>query len=78
LTALLLKKGLISKNHQCLISFFYTNYKEYEMEANLIAEMCYLRNRLDYYGEKIDFGFYDKNKEKFEKIIKLLEKLCQT
>ena len=36
LTALLLKNGLRSKNHRCLISFFYKNYPKYEKEAYLI------------------------------------------
>ncbi len=75
LTALLLQKGLRSKNHQCLISYFYKNYKEYEAEAYLIAQMSYLRNRLDYYGEQIEFSFYEKNKKNIEKIIKILNEL---
>ncbi len=75
LVALLLSKGLRSKNHQCLISYFYHKYQEYEAEAYLIAQMSYLRNRLDYYGEGIDFAFYDKNKEEFDKVVELLKKL---
>lgn len=72
LIALLLSKGLRSKNHQCLISYFYKFYTDYEAEAYIISQMSYLRNRLDYYGEKIDYNFYDKNKLEFEKIIKIL------
>ena len=72
LVALLLSNGLRSKNHQCLISYFYKNYPDYEAEANLISQMSYLRNRLDYYGEKIDFEFYEKNKEEFDNIADLL------
>ena len=72
LVALLLSNGLRSKNHQCLISYFYKNYPDYEAEANLISQMSYLRNRLDYYGEQIDFGFYEKNKEEFDNIANLL------
>jgi len=75
LSALLLKNGLRSKNHQCLISFFYKTYPEYEKEAYLIGRMSYLRNRLNYYGDLIEFEFYEKNKEEFNKIIKLLKKL---
>jgi uncharacterized protein (UPF0332 family) len=75
LVALLLSNGLRSKNHQCLISYLYNKYKEYEAEAYLISRMSYLRNRLDYYGEQIDFGFYEKNKDEFLRIIKLLQKL---
>lgn len=75
LVALLLKKGLKSKNHQCLISFFYNNYKEYERECYLIAQLSYLRNRLNYYGELIDYGFYKKNINELRNIIKLLNLL---
>ena len=77
LVALLLKNGLKSSNHQCLISYFYKEHPEYEYEANLIAQMSYLRNRLNYYGEKIDLGFYNKNKKEFHKIINLLKKLIE-
>lgn len=77
LTALLLKNGMRSKNHQCLISFFYKNYPEYEKEAYLIGRMSYLRNRLNYYGDLIEFEFYEKNKNEFEKIISLLKKLIE-
>lgn len=73
LIALLLSHGLRSKNHQCLISFFYKNYPEYEAEAFLISQLSFLRNRLNYYRELIDKGFYEKNKENFDKIITLLK-----
>ncbi len=75
LTALLLSKGLRSKNHQCLITYFYKNYPQHEGEAHLIAEMSYLRNRLNYYGEQISPLFYEKNKERFDKIVTLIKKL---
>ena len=77
LVALLLSNGLRSKNHQCLISYFYKNYPDYEAEANLISQMSYLRNRLDYYGEQIDFGFYEKNKADFDSIANLLINLIE-
>jgi len=77
LVALLLKNGLKSSNHQCLISFFYREYPNYEFETNLILQMSYFRNRLNYYGEKIDFDFYGKNNEEFDKIIILLKKLVK-
>ena len=54
LVALLLKNGLRSNNHQCLITYFYKNYPNYEYEANVILQMSYARNRLEYYGEPID------------------------
>jgi len=75
LVTLLLKNGLKSKNHQCLISYFHKKHPEYEYEVNLILQMSYLRNRLNYYGEEIDIEFYEKNKEEFHKIIKILTNL---
>jgi len=77
LVALLLSKGFKSSNHQCLISYFYKNYPELESYAHLIAEMCLLRNRLDYYGELIDYSFYDKNKDKIMKIILKLKEMLE-
>lgn len=75
LIALLLTKGLRSQNHQCLISYFYNMYKEHEAEAHLIADMSYRRNRLNYYGELIEFPFYEKNKDEFEKVMKVLREI---
>ena len=77
LVAILLKHGLKSSNHQCLIAYFCKNFPDYEFEAHLISQMSYLRNRLNYYGEKIDYGFYNKNKNEFNRIIKLLKELVQ-
>jgi len=77
LVALLLKKGLRSKNHQCLISYFYKNYPNYEAEARLISRISYFRNRLNYYGEEINFEFYEKNKKDFKEIIKILKRLIK-
>lgn len=72
LVAYLLKDGLRSKNHQCLISYFYKKNPEFEFESNLMSQMCFFRNRLDYYGEDIPEEFYFNNKENFEKVIKLV------
>lgn len=72
LVAYLLNNGLRSKNHQCLITYFYMNNRDYEYEANLISQMSYLRNRLNYYGESIPMNFYNKNKENINKLIELL------
>ncbi len=63
LTALLLSYGFRSKNHQCLISFFYDKYPKYESEAFFISQLSFLRNRLNYYGELIESDFYEKNKQ---------------
>jgi hypothetical protein len=75
LVAYLLKSRMRSKNHQCLISYFYKKHPEYETETVLISQMSYFRNRLCYYGESIPVDFYEKNKEKILKIIKLIESL---
>jgi uncharacterized protein (UPF0332 family) len=75
LVAYLLQKGLRSKNHQCLISYFARHHPDLEQEAILIAQMSYFRNRLDYYGESVPVGFYEKHKEEFKRIITVLGKL---
>jgi len=77
LTAYLLKYGLRSKNHQCLISYFYKENLGYESESFLISQMSFFRNRLNYYGEDIPMEFYKKNKEEFERIIKIILELIE-
>ncbi len=72
LIAYLLKYGLKSSNHQCLISYFYKKNPDLEKEAYIIAQMSFFRNRLAYYGEDIPMDFYHKNRHEFEKIISLL------
>ena len=75
LIAYLLLKGLRSKNHQCLISYFAKQHPDLEQEAILIAQMSFFRNRLEYYGESVPLYFYQKNKKEFEDIIVLLQNL---
>jgi len=77
LVAYLLKNGSRSRNHQCLISYFYKENPDYETEAHLISQMSRFRNRLNYYGEAIPMSFYDKNKKEFNHIIKLIMKLIE-
>lgn len=77
LVAFLLKNGLKSKNHQCLISYFYLKNKEYERQAFLISQMSFFRNRLNYYGESIPLEFYENNKREFEKIIEIIKNLVK-
>ena len=75
LAAYLLKNGLKSKNHQCLISFFLKKNPSYLYESNIIAQMSYFRNRLNYYGENVPIEFYNKNKNEFEEIFNLIFQL---
>lgn len=77
LIAYLLKKGMRSKNHQCLISFFYKENPDYEAEAHLIGQMSFFRNRLAYYGESVPLVFYEKNKKEFKRAIDIILKLIQ-
>jgi len=77
LVAYLLKNGLRSKNHQCLITFFYKNNPDHEREANLISQMSFFRNRLNYYGEDIPMEFYENNHGDFLHIIKILKNLVE-
>lgn len=77
LVVYLLKHGLKSQNHQCLIAFFYKKNPDKEFEVNLISQFSFFRNRLDYYGEKIPAEFYKENKENFEKIIAFIGALIK-
>ena len=77
LVAFLLKNGLRSNNHQCLISYFYNKNPDFEREAYLIAQMSFFRNRLNYYGESVPLDFYNKNKDDFENIIKIIRDLIK-
>jgi len=75
LVAYLLKNGLRSQNHQCLISYLYKIHPELENEIDLINQMSFFRNRLGYYGEKVPVEFYDSKKEEFDKIVDVLSYL---
>ena len=76
LIALMLKKGMRSKNHQCLFTFF-TKEFDYDAEVNIIKQMSFLRNRLDYYGEPIEYAYFQENYKSFENIIDLLLQLIK-
>ena len=77
LVSYMLKNGMRSKNHQCLISYFYKENPEYEREAFLISQMSFFRNRLDYYGEKVPMDFYTYNKDDFDEIIRILLEIIE-
>lgn len=76
LVALMLKQGMRSKNHQCLFTFFNKKYG-YDAEINMIQQMSYLRNRLEYYGERVGYNYYKENYKSFERIIQLILKLLK-
>lgn len=75
LTSLLLKHGLKSDNHECLISFLKYKYPEYEYETQVIHQLKYIRNRVSYDGIFVKESYIKTNKFEFEHIIKLLKKL---
>jgi uncharacterized protein (UPF0332 family) len=77
LTALLLKNGLKSDNHECLISFFKQNFPEYEYEANIIHQLKDVRNRVSYDGIFVKKEYIETNKLEFQHIIDLLKKLLK-
>ncbi len=78
LTALLLKNGLKSDNHECLISYFKENYPNHEYETNKIYELKNIRNRITYDGIFVEKEYPIKNKLEFEYIINLLIKLIKS
>jgi uncharacterized protein (UPF0332 family) len=77
LVAYLLKNGLRSRNHQCLISYFARENSDLESEAVLIGQMSFFRNRLGYYGEMIPVKFYEEKREDFEHLVDVLLNLLK-
>jgi hypothetical protein len=72
LVAYMLRDGMRSKNHQCLISYFILKNPNYYLEAGIIQQMSYFRNMLNYYGKDVPEEFYEKNKDEFKKIVELI------
>lgn len=77
MVAYMLKDGLRSKNHQCMISYFLMKNPNYDVEARLIGQMCFYRNKLNYYGKGVPKVFVLDNYDNFNKIIKLLLNLIK-
>ena len=77
LVALMLKRGMRSGNHQCLFAFFAKDFPNYESEVNTISQMSFLRNRLEYYGERVDYTYFRENYKSFDEIVTLLFKLLK-
>tara|TARA_Y100000310_G_C20560942_1_gene753030 strand:+ start:311 stop:736 length:426 start_codon:yes stop_codon:yes gene_type:complete len=77
LIALLLKNGFKSNNHECLISYFKKNFKEYEYETKIIHSLKFVRNRVSYDGFFVKKDYIEDNKLEFEHIIGLLFELLE-
>ena len=77
LTALLLKEGLKSDNHECLIRFFTVRFPECEYEAETIFKLKDVRNRVSYDGIFVDKAYIEMNKLEFKHIIELLRGLLE-
>jgi len=77
LIALLLSKGLKSKNHECLLSYFAHNYN-YDFELQILRELKFIRNRISYDGFFVDEDYVSKNKLEFKHMYELLIKLIKT
>jgi len=75
LTALLLKNGLKSDNHECLISYFKQAFPKYEYETSIIHNLKNVRNRVSYEGIFVKKDYISTNRLEFEHIIELLNKL---
>jgi len=77
LVALLLKNGLKSDNHECLISYFKKNYSQYEYEAKAMHQLKEVRNRASYDGVFVKKEYVLSNSLEFKGIIDLLNKLLE-
>lgn len=76
LVALLLRNGLKSDNHECLVSFFKNKFPQYEYEAKLVHQLKDVRNRVSYDGVFVKRAYVERNKLEFEYIISLLNGLA--
>jgi len=77
LIALLLKWGLKSNNHECLISFFNYKYPKYQYETMTLHQLKKIRNRINYDGAFIQENYLKNNELEFNHIIKLLNNLIK-
>ena len=75
LTALLLKNGLKSNNHECLISFFKFEFPQYEYEFKVIHQLKNVRNRVSYDGVIVKKDYIEANKLEFNHIIEVLKEI---
>jgi len=73
LTALFFAKGLKCRNHQCLFSYFYKMFPDSERDARFVLRMNMLRNRLNYYGEVVDLGWYEANGKEILRVVGILK-----
>ena len=73
--ALLLKHGLKSDNHECLISFFKDKFPQYDYEAKAIYQLKEVRNRVTYDGVFVKEDYIKRNVLEFKNIITLLDNL---
>ena len=77
LVAYMLKDGLRSKNHQCMISYFLMKNPNCDIEARLVGQMFFYKNKLNYYGKSVPKVFVLDNYNNFNKIIKLILSLIK-
>ncbi len=75
LLALMLKEGLSSDNHECLISFLKEKYPFLLREVSLIYQLKGVRNDIAYRGFFARKEYLDKNRNEFDRVILVLKKL---
>ena len=78
LVALLLRNGLKSENHECLIAFFKHTFPQYEYESSVIHGLKEVRNRVSYDGIFVKKDYIVANRLEFEHIIILLHGLLES
>ena len=75
LTALLLKEGWKSDNHECLILYFSRKYPEFDYESSMMQELKNIRNRITYDGIFVRPSYLETHQLEFKSILGILEKL---
>ena len=77
LIGLLIKQGMKSDNHECLISFFKYNYPNFQYEINIIYQLKNIRNRVSYDGVFVKKDYVETNELEIKHIINLLTGLLK-
>jgi len=77
LSAYLLKQGLKSDNHECLIAVFRNKFPNYDYESDFIYNIKELRNKINYNGLFIKKSYLNRNLLEINHILKLLKKEIQ-
>ncbi|MFH1053321.1 MAG: hypothetical protein V1740_02780 [Candidatus Woesearchaeota archaeon] len=79
ITSILFIDGYKTLSHKDLIEYLRKNYINYfsEHELHLLDDLRKRRNKIVYYGTKVDMNYIERNQDAFEKIIAKLNAIIK-